>query len=206
MMRAGLRLGGVLALLLAMAPGCVLRTLAVKSKPAGATVYLDDQAVGVTPLELQFDFYGTRAIRVAKEGYRPHEGEVALHAPWYEWFPLDFVSEVLWPGTIRDRHDYALELVKIEPGAVDAAATAEFAARAEHRLLESRMQGYIRDIAMEIERLEQVVQSAEAPAERDAATVRIDRLHAALVALPAAGSLAAMANWEHSHRAAVRGE
>ncbi len=198
--------GGLLGLVLLAGGGCVLRTLEVKSRPAGATVYLDDQAVGVTPLELEFDFYGTRAIRVAKQGYRPHHGEVALGAPWYEWFPLDFCSEVLWPGTIHDRHEYAVALTKIEPGAVDAAATTEFIARAQHRLLESRMQGYTRAITREIERAEAAVGSGATPADRAAATARLNRLHQALAAMPPAGDAAALERWVAAHRTAVRGE
>jgi hypothetical protein len=188
------------------APGCVLRTLEVKSTPAGATVYLDDQAVGETPLTMGFDFYGTRAIRVAKEGYHPHQGEVELSAPWYEWFPLDFISEILWPGTIRDRHDVAVELRKIEPGPIDAAATTEFAARAQRRLLESRVQGYVRSIAMELESLDATLGDDPAPEARRTAIGRRDRLREALTALPHAGSVADLAVWEAAHRAAVLGE
>lgn len=194
----------LLMVLAAGGGGCVLRTLEVKSKPAGAVVYLDDQPVGKTPLTLPFDYYGTRAIRVAKPGHRPHQGEVELDAPWYEWFPLDFFSEILWPGVIHDRHDYAVTLEKIEPNAADAAATAEFVERAQQRLLESRVQGYLRRLTEGLEELD--AQLAIPPRSDQVAPLRARRvrLAEALAALPAAaGSLAALAKWEAAHRAAL---
>lgn len=201
------RLAFALLALLVSAPGCVLRTLEVRSTPAGATVYLDDTEVGVTPLDLPFDFYGTRDIRVAKQGYRPHQGEVALGAPWYEWIPFDFVSEVLWPGTIRDRHAYAVTLEPIPaPDETVAGTTDEedaFLARAERRLLESRVGGYVRRITMEIEVLESRRVAAGSAAQRGAYDARLDRIRSALVALPGVNSLAGMAHWERAHRAAV---
>jgi hypothetical protein len=201
------RLVAGLAVLCAAAPGCVLRTLEVKSRPAGAVVYLDDQPVGKTPCTLPFDYYGTRAIRVAKPGYRPHQGEVELAAPWYEWFPLDFFSEILWPGVIRDRHDYAVALEKIEPGAADAAATTEFLERAQRRLLESRVEGYTRRIAVETAAID--AQLADPPEGGDLTALRARRvrLREAVAALAtAAGSLADLARWEAAHRATVLAE
>jgi hypothetical protein len=187
--------------------GCVLRTLEVQSKPAGAVVYLDDQPVGTTPCTLPFDYYGTRAIRLAKTGYRPHQGEVELAAPWYEWFPLDFFSEILWPGVIRDRHDYAVTLEKIEPDAADAAATAEFLERAQRRLLESRVEGYIRRIAVETAAIDEQLAGPSEGGDLKTLRARRVRLREALAALTtAAGSLADLARWEAAHRAAVRGE
>lgn len=200
------RLWIALAALLIAAPGCVLRTLEVKSTPAGAKVYLDDQPVGATPLTLPFDFYGTRDIRVAKAGYRPHQGEVELAAPWYQWFPLDFFSEVLWPGTIHDRHAYAVALEKIAPGAADDAATDDFVARAQRRLLESRVEGYTRRIALALRDCDARIDADPAAAERRALEARRARLGEALAALPHAGSLADLARWESRHRAAVLAE
>lgn len=200
------RLAVLLAVLATGGGGCVLRTLEVKSKPAGAVVYLDDQAVGKTPLTLPFDYYGTRAIRVAKPGHHPHQGEVELAAPWYEWFPLDFFSEILWPGVIRDRHHYAVELRPVASGPVNEAATAEFVARAERRLLESRIEGYTKQIGMALDAIAGRLEAAPGPAVRRTLEARRDRLRAALAALPAAGSLAGLGRWEAAHRAAVRDE
>jgi hypothetical protein len=44
-------------------------TLAVNSTPAGARVYVNGTAVGVTPLVLRDVAVGSRAVRVELEGY-----------------------------------------------------------------------------------------------------------------------------------------
>jgi len=185
--------------------GCVLRTLEVKSAPAGATVYLDDRPVGRTPCTVEYDFHGTRALRVALEGYRPHQGEVDLTAHWWQWFPLDFCTEVLWPFTIDDHRTVEVTLEQIEPGPGDTAATAEFTARAERRLLDARVRGYHRAITEQLAELAALIEREPAKAARRALIARTDRLREALAALPRrAGSVAALAGWEASHRAAVR--
>jgi hypothetical protein len=125
------RVGLGLVLALAAWPGCVVRTLQVRSAPSGARVFLNAREVGVTPLDHPFDHYGTVAIRLVKEGHVPHDGELRLAIPWYEWFPLDFVSEVLWPGTIRDVHTYAVGLDPLPSGDAAKAADEALLRRAE---------------------------------------------------------------------------
>jgi hypothetical protein len=38
-----------------------------------------------------------------------------IRAPVYEWFPLDFFSEMLWPREIEDDHILSYDLVKLNP-------------------------------------------------------------------------------------------
>jgi len=91
--------------------GCVIRSLTIRSEPTGAPVYLDEREVGRTPVTVEFDHYGTREVRVgpvADEKERITYGEqvemVKTPVPWYEYFPLDFFSELIIPWTIRDQH------------------------------------------------------------------------------------------------------
>ena len=104
--------------------GCVERLMQVRSEPTGAQVFLDGRHIGVTPIDVPFDFYGTREVMVRMEettlrgdrSLAPQIRMVELDAPWYEWFPIDFISEHLWPGTIVDQHQvfFALEPQDLE--------------------------------------------------------------------------------------------
>jgi hypothetical protein len=87
---------------LAVQPGCVRRRLMVRSNPAGAMVYVDNQPIGTTPCATAFVYYGTREIRLVKPGYETLTVKQPIPAPWYEIPPLDFASENLVPSEIQD--------------------------------------------------------------------------------------------------------
>jgi hypothetical protein len=87
---------------LATAPGCVQRRMTIRSNPPGALVYVDDYQIGTTPVSTDFIYYGTRKIRLVKDGYETLTVRQPFPIPWYEIFPLDFVTENLWPWEIRD--------------------------------------------------------------------------------------------------------
>ena len=90
-------------LLLAVATaGCVQRRMTIRSNPPGALVYVDDYQIGTTPVSHDFVYYGTRKIRLVKDGYETLTVRQPFPIPWYEYFPLDFVSENLIPWEIRD--------------------------------------------------------------------------------------------------------
>lgn len=91
-------------------PGCVRRKMTVRSNPPGATVYLDGKEIGRTPFSTNFDYYGRREFRVVKEGYETKTVIRPVSAPWYQWFPFDFVSEVVIPGKITDEKFYEFDL------------------------------------------------------------------------------------------------
>jgi hypothetical protein len=88
--------------MLAVLPGCVRRRLMVRSNPPGATVYVDNQAVGTTPCATSFTYYGTREIRLVKPGYETLTINQPIPAPWYQIPPIDFVSETVVPNEIQD--------------------------------------------------------------------------------------------------------
>jgi hypothetical protein len=87
---------------LAAGAGCVQRRMTIRSNPPGALVYVDDYQIGTTPVSTDFVYYGTRKIRLVKDGFETLTVRQPFPIPWYEIFPLDFVSENLWPGEIRD--------------------------------------------------------------------------------------------------------
>lgn len=109
-----------LALLLLL-PGCVRRRLTVRSNPPGATVYVDDQEIGQTPVSSSFTYYGTRKVQLVREGHDTVTVKEKIEAPWYQYVPFDFVAENLWPYEIRDERVLDFELVpqqNIDPNTV----------------------------------------------------------------------------------------
>jgi hypothetical protein len=113
-------------IVLAPATGCVQRRMTIRSNPPGALVYVDDYQIGTTPVSHDFVYYGTRKIRLVKDGYETLTVRQPIPLPWYEIFPLDFVSENLVPWEIRDERviDLAMQPASTEP-AESVAARAE---------------------------------------------------------------------------------
>ena len=96
------------AVALACAPR---RTLVIESTPPGAQVRLDDQVlVGETPLRQPFEHYGIRQVTLYLHGYQTHTERIELDTPWYAYFPLDLVTEVLLPFGWRDTRRLRVDL------------------------------------------------------------------------------------------------
>jgi len=91
--------------------------MTVRTNPPGAVVYVDDYEIGTAPVSVDFTYYGTRKIRLVKNGYETLTVMQPVGAPWYEYFPVDFVSENLIPGKIRDNRtlDYQLVPERVVP-------------------------------------------------------------------------------------------
>ena len=84
--------------------GCngVRRRLTITSVPEGATVWLNDQEIGQTPISQNITWSGKYKIRLAKEGMETKTVMHEVRTPWYLWPGVDFVSENLVPGELRD--------------------------------------------------------------------------------------------------------
>jgi hypothetical protein len=91
--------------------GCVQRRMTIRSNPPGALVYVDDYQLGTTPVSHDFVYYGTRKIRLVKDGFDTLTVRQPFPLPWYQIFPLDFVTENLWPWEIRDERVVDLAMV-----------------------------------------------------------------------------------------------
>ena len=91
--------------------GCVRRRMMIRSNPPGARVYVDDYEIGTTPVSHNFIYYGQRKIRLVKDGYETLTLMQSIPAPWYQIPPLDFVTENLVPGEIRDQRTFHYQLV-----------------------------------------------------------------------------------------------
>jgi hypothetical protein len=101
----------------AAASGCVQRRLTIRSNPPGALVYVDDYQIGTTPVSTDFVYYGNRKVRLVKSGYETLTVIQPIPTPWYEWPGLDFFSENVVPGEIRDERvvEYQLQPQMIVP-------------------------------------------------------------------------------------------
>ena len=87
----------------------------VRTNPPGAVVSVDNQPIGTTPAATSFTYYGTREVRVQRDGYRTEVIRRNIRPPWYQIPPLDFVTETLWPGEIRDDRIIDVEMVPQTP-------------------------------------------------------------------------------------------
>lgn len=119
-------------LLVGTGAGCVERELVIPTEPAGAEVFLDGREVGRTaegaPVRVPFDEYGVRVVVARKPGFVPARRRVVLDPPWWQVPPFDLVTEVLWPGTVRDER--TLEPLVLAPrGAPEDPAAVEARAR-----------------------------------------------------------------------------
>jgi hypothetical protein len=74
----------------------------IRSNPPGASVYVDGYEIGTTPIATDFIYYGTRQIKLVKDGYETLTVNQPIPAPWYEYPGVDFVSENVVPGNLRD--------------------------------------------------------------------------------------------------------
>ncbi len=104
-----------LILLVVSETGCVRRRLTVRTNPPGAQVYVDRQLIGTSPASSSFTYYGTRHVEVIADGYRTEKVLRDLNPPWYQYPPLDFISETLWPGEIRDERIIDITMTPEQP-------------------------------------------------------------------------------------------
>lgn len=101
------------------AMGCVHRRLTIDSSPPGALVEVDGEEIGYAPASVDFTYYGTREIKLRKDGYQTLTVHQKIPAPWYQRFPLDFFSDNFLFGKVHDRHRFHYQL---QPTQEEAAA------------------------------------------------------------------------------------
>ncbi|MCX5658949.1 MAG: PEGA domain-containing protein [Planctomycetota bacterium] len=106
---AGLLLGGCLAL----AAGCVERTITITSEPDGALVYLNDEEVGRTPLTVPFLYYGVYDVRLEHEGFAPLWTKHEAKSPWWETPGPDLVAEAVPQN--KSKFNWHFELTPLGP-------------------------------------------------------------------------------------------
>lgn len=93
--------------------GCVERWMSIKSEPSGAEVFLDGVKVGETPLRAPFEYYGDREITIRKEKFETVRKIEGVHAPWWQIFPFDFVTDVMLPFSFVDEREFTYTLAPL---------------------------------------------------------------------------------------------
>lgn len=99
-----------LSVVLLSTTGCVERRMTIRSDPPGALAIVDGQELGFTPVSTGFLYYGTREVKLIKDGQKTLTVLEKIDPPWYEIFPFEFVSDVLIPWKIHDDRDLSYRL------------------------------------------------------------------------------------------------
>ena len=102
-------------LVLLLQTGCVHRRVTINSNPTGALVRLDGRDIGYTPASVDYTWYGTREVQLLKDGFETQTQLIDISAPWYQRFPLDFVSDNFLGTHIRDHRRFDLQMRPKQP-------------------------------------------------------------------------------------------
>lgn len=96
---------------LLLVSGCVQRRMIIRSQPEGAFVTIDNQQMGLTPISIPYTYFGTREVKLEKDGFKTIKVQQRLDPEWYERFPVSLVSENFAGREIRDERvmDFQLE-------------------------------------------------------------------------------------------------
>jgi hypothetical protein len=100
----------LVGVLLAGLTGCVDRRYTVITDPPGAIVLRDGKYIGPSPADDHFTYYGKRRFTLIKDGYQTQTVEQEIPAPWYQYFPLDFFTEVVIPWRITDKREFRYQM------------------------------------------------------------------------------------------------
>lgn len=103
----------IIPYLLLLAAGCIERTVSINTEPEGATVMLNDEEVGKSPVRVPFTWYGDYDIIIRKPGYQTIKTNHNIKTPWYELPGIDLFTECLMPFTVHD--DRTLDTYVLQP-------------------------------------------------------------------------------------------
>lgn len=107
----------------------------IRTDPPGAMVVVNDEEVGVTPVQFSFQWYGDYDLIFRKSGYETLKTHYRVDAPWWQFPPFDLVTEVFVASTIRDERELPLfSLQPAEPPLVSDVVDRAESLRAEARL------------------------------------------------------------------------
>ncbi|MFC1737932.1 PEGA domain-containing protein [Planctomycetota bacterium] len=99
--------------------GCVERKLTINTRPPQATVILNDEEIGTSPVTVSFQWYGDYNVRVSKAGYETLITHRELEPPLHDKFPFDFFAQILNPKRIVDEYEWTFELEPLKQPARD---------------------------------------------------------------------------------------
>jgi hypothetical protein len=103
----------------ALCMGCVDQRYVITSDPPGAMVLRNGVPIGATPVDDHFVYYGNYHFTLIKDGYETLQVDQDIPYPFYEYPPLDFVSEALVPVHLHDVHAFHYEMREAQPTSQD---------------------------------------------------------------------------------------
>lgn len=90
--------------------GCVERRYTIRTDPPGALIIANGEPIGISPVSKSFTYYGSRSIRIIKEGYETKDLVQPIKAPWFDNLATEFFTENLIPYTFRDDVEFNYKL------------------------------------------------------------------------------------------------
>ena len=81
----------------------------IRTDPPGATVYVNDQLKGTTPLTYDFLWFGWHRLTLRKEGFERLDDRKELRSPVYLWIPFDLAMELM-PFSVHDARTWSYTL------------------------------------------------------------------------------------------------
>jgi hypothetical protein len=122
--------------------GCVERQLVFELAGDYGDVYLelDGHPIGKAPCTVYFNRYGVREWVARSDGHEIASGRIDLDEPWYQYPPMDLISEGIVPFKIVDRHQVEVSLAPLAPRDPDTlyARASAFRDAAERELAGAR--------------------------------------------------------------------
>ena len=98
-----------LAAAMLLSGGCMRRTIEISTEPEGALVWLNGREVGRTPVEVNFNHYGTYDLMIQKKGWEPIIDERKAPVPVSDTLGLDLVVEIL-PVDVHHKIHWHIEM------------------------------------------------------------------------------------------------
>lgn len=71
---------------------------------------IDGKDIGYSPASTDLTWYGTREVQILKDNYETQTQLVEISAPWYQRFPLDFISDNLLGTHVRDHRHIKMQM------------------------------------------------------------------------------------------------
>jgi hypothetical protein len=96
-----------------LAGGCVERKYTVYTDPPNVLVLVNNVPLGPSPADGTWVYYGKYHFTLMAPGYETLHVEENIAPPWYEWWPLDFFFETLWPFEIEDVRTFHYQMVQL---------------------------------------------------------------------------------------------
>ena len=113
--RNSLLITGIIVLASSLICGCVERKLMINTEPDGALVYLNDEEIGITPVTIEFSWYGDYRVRIEKQVFETLSTHRNLVGSLHDRFPFDFIADFLWPKRIVDSYEWDFKLTEYQP-------------------------------------------------------------------------------------------